>query len=140
MKKIIQQTVSLLARADRLFAMYLDPAIHEAITGDKVTISAKEGSVFRAFDGMVYGKTIAVAHATYIVQLWRGSTWKAEDPDSVLVLNFLLNGEFGTIELTQVNVPEKDFDNVHEGWQEYYWTPWKDYLEKEQKKTEKRAA
>jgi activator of HSP90 ATPase len=140
MKKIIQQTVSLPAQAERLFAMYLDAVIHGAITGDKVTISAKEGSVFRAFDGMVYGKTIAVAHATYIVQLWRGCTWKVEDPDSILVLNFLPNGEFGTIELTQVNIPENQFDNVNNGWQEYYWTPWRDYLEKEQKKTEKRAA
>ena len=140
MKKIIQQTVSLSARAERLFDMYLDPVIHGAIAGGSVTISPKEGSKFSAFDGMVYGKTIAVVPKKHIVQLWRGNQWKPEDRDSILVLSFLPNGEFGTIELTQLYVPESDFDNVNKGWQEYYWTPWKDYLEKEQKQKAKRAA
>lgn len=143
MTKIIQHTVTLPARAERLFDMYLDPVVHGAIAGGSVTISPKEGSEFRAFDGMITGKTIAVVPKRHIVQLWRGIQWKAEDRDSILVLSFLPNGEEGTIELTHLNVPESDFDNVNKGWQDYYWKPWKEYLDKEQKepkKQEKRAA
>jgi activator of HSP90 ATPase len=88
---------------------------------------------------VISGKTIAVVPKKYIVQLWRGSKWKPEDRDSILVLSFLPKGEFGTIELTQLNVPESDFDNVNKGWQDYYCKPWRDYLKKEQK-PEKRAA
>lgn len=138
--KIIQQSVVLPATAERLFDMYLDPVIHGAIAGGTVIISPREGSEFRAFDGMITGSTIAVVPKRHIVQLWRGSQWKPGDRDSVLVLTFLPDGANGKIELTHLYVPESDFDNVNKGWMDYYWEPWRAYLEKELKKPEKRAA
>ena len=138
--KIIKQSVTLPASPDRLFDMYLDPAIHGAIAGGKVNISSTSGSEFRAFDGMISGKTIAVVPKKHIVQLWRGKQWKPEDRDSLLILTFLPDGLNGKIELTHLDVPESDFDNVNKGWLDYYWKPWKAYLEKELKKPEKRAA
>ena len=139
-KKIIQHSVTLPATPDRLFDMYLDPVIHGAIAGGVVRISPTPGSEFKAFDGMVYGKTIAVVSKEHIVQLWRGSDWKPEDRYSILVLTFLPDGEYGKIELTHLDVPESDFDDVNKGWLDYYWKPWRAYLEKELKKPEKRAA
>jgi activator of HSP90 ATPase len=138
--KIIKQSVTLPASADRLFDMYLDPAIHGVITGEPVKISPTAGSEFRAFDGMLSGRTIAVVPKKYIVQLWRGNNWKPEDRDSILVLAFVPDGRNGKIELTHLDVPEYDFDNVNKGWLDSYWKPWKAYLENELKKTEKRAA
>jgi activator of HSP90 ATPase len=141
MKKLIHHSVTLPAPADRLFDMYLDPVIHGEFTGGPVTISPTVGTTFRAFDGMILGKTIAVVPKKHIVQLWRGSHWNPEDRDSILVLTFLPDGENGKIELTHLDVPESDFDNVNKGWLDYYWKPWRAYLEKElNKKTEKRAA
>ncbi len=139
-KRIIQQSVVLPAAADRLFDMYLDPVAHGAIAGGPVTISSTVGSEFRAFDGMVYGRTIAVVPKKHIVQLWRGKDWKPEDHDSILVLSFLPDGENGKIELTHLNVPESDFDDVNRGWMEYYWKRWKAYIEKGRKTPEKKAA
>jgi predicted small metal-binding protein len=138
--KIIKQSVTLPASADRLFDMYLDPVIHGVITGEPVKISPTVGSEFRAFDGMLYGRTIAVVPKKYIVQLWRGNNWKPEDRDSILVLAFVPDGRNGKIELTHLDVPEYDFDNVNKGWLDSYWKPWRAYLEKELKKPEKRAA
>jgi hypothetical protein len=89
---------------------------------------------------MLYGRTIAVVPKKYIVQLWRGNNWKPEDRDSILVLAFVPDGRNGKIELTHLDVPEYDFDNVNKGWLDSYWKPWKVYLEKELKKPEKRAA
>jgi predicted small metal-binding protein len=138
--KIIKQSVTLPASSDRLFDMYLDPVIHGLIAGGPVKISPTAGSEFLAFNGMISGKTIAVVPKKHIVQLWRGKHWKPEDRDSVLVLTFLPAGLNGTIELTHLDVPESDFDNVNKGWLDYYWKPWRAYLEKELKKPEKRAA
>ncbi len=135
-QKIIQQSAVLPASADRLFDMYLDPDVHGAVTGDPVTISPAVGSEFRAGGGMILGRTIAVVPKKLIVQLWRGKDWKPEDRDSILILSFLPEGEGenGKIELTHLNVPDHDFDDVNEGWVEYYWKPWRAYLEKELKK------
>ncbi len=139
-KKIIQQSVVLPAPAGVLFDMYLDPVAHGAIAGGPVVISAAAGSEFRAFDGMVTGRTIAVVPKSHIVQLWRGKHWMPEDRDSILVLTFLPEGENGRIELTHLNVAESDFDNVNKGWMDYYWKPWRAYLEKRLTKPEKKAA
>jgi len=140
MEKIIKHSVTLPASSDKLFDMYLDPILHGAIIGGAVTISPIAGSEFLAFDGMIYGKTIAVVPKKYIVQLWRGKHWKPEDRDSIPVLTFLPDGKNGKIELTHLDVPEGDFDNVNKGWLDYYWKPWKAYLEKVMQKAEKRAA
>lgn len=140
MKRIIQQSVTLPASPDRLFDMYLDPVSHAAIAGGPVTINPAVGSEFSAFNGMISGKTIAVVPKKHIVQLWRGQQWKPEDRDSVLVLTFLPDGAYGKIELTHLDVPDYDFDDVNKGWMDYYWKPWKAYLDRELKKSGKRAA
>jgi activator of HSP90 ATPase len=140
MKKIIHHRVSLPAPADMLYDMYMDPLLHGAIIGKPVTISPFAGSEYHAFDGMIYGKTIALAPKKTIIQFWRSKEWKPEDRDSILVLTFIPDGRNGTIELTHLDVPAKDFDRVNKGWLNYYWKPWRAYLEKLMKKPEKRAA
>jgi hypothetical protein len=35
----------------------------------------------------------------------------------------------GDLLLTQVNVPDNDFAGVSHGWENFYWTPWRTYLE-----------
>jgi activator of HSP90 ATPase len=141
MPKTIQQTVTLPAPAEKLYEMYLSPKKHAAITGGSVSISSKQGSRFRAFDGMIFGKTLLVVPKYMIVQTWRGSHWKKEDIDSILVLTFWPEGDSGRIELVHMNVADSDYDGVKEGWGKYYWKPWREYLEKEAvKKPFKRAA
>lgn len=51
MPKLVKQTVTLPAPAKDLYAMYLNPRMHKAITGGKVVISARPGSKFSAFGG-----------------------------------------------------------------------------------------
>lgn len=140
MFKIIHHTVTLPAPAEKLFDMYIDPKFHAAITGGPVVISPTAGSEFRAFDGMVLGKTLTVAPKSVIVQSWRGKDWKPGDRDSLLILTFTREGNAGKIELVHMYVPEREFDDVNQGWQKYYWKPWREYLEKELKKPAARAA
>jgi activator of HSP90 ATPase len=134
MPKTIYQTVTLPASAEKLFDMYLDPELHSAFTGAPVTISPTPGSEFRAFDNMLTGKILYVVPKRVIVQTWRGKDWKPEDIDSILVLTFLPGGTSGRIELTHVNVPDHDYEDVNQGWEKYYWKPWREYLEKEMRR------
>jgi uncharacterized protein YndB with AHSA1/START domain len=125
MPRTIQLAATLPAHPDRLFDMYLDPAEHEAFTGAPVTISARAGAPFRAFGGVLTGTVLQVVPKRLIVQSWRSSNFTSTDPDSTLVLTFWPEKEGGRIELVHVNVPEQDFAGVSQGWQKFYWAPWR---------------
>ncbi|MFI5176501.1 MAG: SRPBCC domain-containing protein [Terriglobia bacterium] len=130
MPQTVQQSVILPAPAEQLYEMYLDPNIHAAFTGAPVTISAEPGSQFRAFGDMLSGKMLYTVPKRLIVQSWRAHHWKADDIDSILTLTFWPEGKAGRIELVHVNVADHDFQGVTEGWEKYYWKPWREYLEK----------
>jgi activator of HSP90 ATPase len=129
MRSVIKQLVLLPASADELFAAYLDPVRHAAITGGAVTISPAAGTVFSAFDGVLNGTMLAVVPSRLIVQAWRSAKFRDEDPDSTLVLSFTQQGDRGRIDLVHLDVPEHDCQGVNEGWELYYWTPWREYLD-----------
>jgi activator of HSP90 ATPase len=114
---------------ERLFDMYLDANTHAAITGQPTAFEAIEGAPFSAFDGVLTGKILHMEPKRLIVQTWRSTNFPAEALDSVLVLSFWPETGGARIELVQVNVPEEDFAGVSQGWEKFYWTPWKAYLE-----------
>jgi len=128
MRSIIRHSVVLPASAEKLFDMYLDPKGHQAITGAPVEIGDKNGSNFKAFDGMLTGMIIEVIKPRLIVKSWRSIHFLDDDPDSTLILSFTAEGDQGRIDLIHLDVPPQDYDGVNQGWEKYYWTPWRQYL------------
>ena len=128
MTKLVRQSVTLPASARELYAMYLSPRTHKAITGGKVVISARPGSKFSAFNGMLRGRMLYTVPGRLIVQAWRSSGWKKGDLDSTLILRFTPKGKKGRFDLVHANVPDHDYRGVNNGWKKYYWRPWRKYL------------
>jgi activator of HSP90 ATPase len=121
---------SLPALPDKLFDMYLDAEVHAAFTGLPVTLEPHAGGVFHAFDGMLSGTILHIQPKSMIVQTWRSVNWPLTAMDSVLALSFWPAEEGGRIELVHINVADEDFAGVSQGWEKYYWTPWRAYLTK----------
>ena len=128
MPKLVTQSVILPAPAGELYAMYLNERTHNSITGGKVVISARTGSRFSAFGGMLRGRTLHTVPSRLIVQAWRSSGWKKGDLDSTLILRFTPKGRSGRIDLVHANVPDHDYRGVNNGWKKYYWRPWRRFL------------
>ena len=128
MGDVISQTVVFPAPAEVLFRMYLDETEHEKITGAPVKIDSTPGASFSAFEGALSGTILAIAAPHLIVQSWRSTDFKPTDPDSTLVLSFTSKEGIGQIDLVHINVPDHDFQAVTDGWEEFYWTPWREYL------------
>jgi uncharacterized protein YndB with AHSA1/START domain len=128
MPRMIQSAAFLPAVPDRLFDMYLDSVTHAAFTGAPVEISARPGARFRAFDDRLSGTILEVSPKRLIVQTWRSINFAPADVDSTLILSFWPQGDGGRIELVQVNVSDQDYAGVSQGWEKYYWTPWREYL------------
>jgi activator of HSP90 ATPase len=128
MPKLVKQSVVLPAPARELYAMYLNPKKHAAITGHKVTIGARPGSKFSAFGGALSGRMLQTVPGRLIVQSWRSTAFRKGDADSTLILRFTPKGRSGRIDLMHVNVPDHDCRGVTRGWKNYYWKPWRRYL------------
>ena len=124
MPKLVKQSIVL----QELYAMYLNPRTHAAITGHKVQIGARPGARFRAFDGALTGRILQTVPGRLIVQAWRSRPFHKADIDSTLVLRFTPRGKNGRIDLMHVNVPDHDYRGVNNGWKQYYWKPWRKYL------------
>jgi len=131
MRSPICQTVNLPAPAEQLFRMYLDPNLHTALTGMDVLIGREFGAKFLAFGGQLSGRMLAVIEPRLIVQSWRSTNFHSDDPDSILILCFSAVGDQGRIDLVHHNVPDQDYEGVANGWEKYYWKPWREYLEKQ---------
>ena len=128
MTKAIQQSVRFPVPPEELFDTYLDAKRHAAVTGGKVSIAARAGGKFTAFDGMILGRNLVIVPKRLIVQAWRSAQWKDDDLDSILTLLFSATAGGGRIDLFHVNVPAHDHEGVTEGWKKYYWRPWREYL------------
>jgi activator of HSP90 ATPase len=105
MPRNVVLAASLPAAPDHLYDMYLDPQLHAAFTGAPVTIEARAGAEFRAFNGALTGTILHVEPKRLIVQRWRSTNFPNGSVDSVLVLSFWPEADGARIELVHVNVP-----------------------------------
>jgi activator of HSP90 ATPase len=128
MPKNLVLSATFAAPPERLFDMYLDAREHAAFTGQPVTVEPRAGAAFSAFSGALSGKILHVEPKRLVVQTWRSVKWPADAIDSVLTLSFWPQDGGAHIELVQVNVADEDFADVTQGWERFYWTPWRAYL------------
>ncbi len=129
MTPAIQQRVEFAVSPASLFRLYLDSRQHSAATHARAVVSKRVGGRFSAFDGTITGRMLQIVPNRLIVQSWRAKHWKRTDLDSILVLAFGKTERGARIDLVHVNVPEHDHDGVTNGWETYYWKPWRAYLD-----------
>src|SRR6185437_12740493 len=135
MLKTLTQTVLFKQTTPQaLYKLYMDAKLHTTVTGDIAKISEKEGAIFSAFSGYITGKNLQLVKNKLIVQSWKGSDWKKKDLDSNFILQFHKQGNDTLLIMVHTNVPEKHAKGIKDGWNTYYWKPWKEYLAKSRKK------
>ncbi|MBK9541269.1 MAG: SRPBCC domain-containing protein [Bacteroidetes bacterium] len=129
--KTILQTVRFKNQdVSKLYQMYLDSKHHSLLTGGgKAKISAKTGISFSAWDGYIIGKNLELIKNKLIVQTWLAADWENPNTPSVLILLFEQEGKDAIISMTHSGVPIEHAEGIKKGWDDFYWKPWKVYLE-----------
>jgi activator of HSP90 ATPase len=127
--RTIRQSVTIKATPHDVYEALMDSKKHSAFTGDKAVISREVGGKFSAFDGYAEGVNLELVPDKKIVQTWRASDWPEGSSSKV---TFALKAAAGGTQLTfiQTGIPEEFADDVSQGWQDYYWAPLKEMLEK----------
>lgn len=127
--KTIRQSVTFKASAHQVYEALMDSKKHAQFTGGKASISRHVGGKFSTYDGYAEGVNLELVPDEKIVQTWRASDWPVGTYSKV---TFSLKEVKGEIRLTftQSGVPEERYDDVSQGWRDYYWAPMKQMLEK----------
>src|SRR2546426_12843141 len=118
--KIIRQSIVLPAAAGELYAMYLSPRRHAAITGHRVKIGARPGARFKAFNGALSGRMLYAIPGRLIVQAWRSTAFRKGDIDSTLILRFTPKGKRGRIDLTHRSEERRVGKECRSRWSPYH--------------------
>jgi activator of HSP90 ATPase len=127
--KTIRQTVIFKAGPHDIYEALMDSKKHAKFTGGKATISREVGGKFSTYDGYAEGVNQELVPDKKIVQTWRAEDWPEGHYSRV---TFSLNKAEGGTRLTfsQTGVPEEQYQDVSQGWQDYYWEPMKEMLGK----------
>lgn len=122
----IHQQVTFKAEPHEVYEILIDSKKHSILAGDEAKISRKVGGKFNV-GGYIEGTNLELVPDEKIVQTWRYSDWpKGHYSEATFAFNEVKNGT--KLSFTQTGVPEEFFEDIKQGWIEYYWTPMKEML------------
>lgn len=129
--KTIKQTVLFNATPHEVYEALMDSKKHAKITGAPANISREVGGEFNAYDGGLTGTNIELVADKKIVQKWR-CVMDEWPEDHYSTASFLLKKVDKGTELTfvQTDVPKSCYEEISNGWEEYYWENMKKMFKK----------
>lgn len=106
------------AKPKEVYHALVNPATIQLWSGEPSVMSEEPGSEFALWDETIVGKNIEFIQGKKIVQQW----YFGEQEEASLVTIILHEHKSGTsAELRHTNIPDEDFDNISEGWEENYF-------------------
>jgi activator of HSP90 ATPase len=128
LSKNIRQTVTFKATPHAVYEILMDSKKHAQFTGGEAKISRKAGGRFTIYGGEIAGENLELVPDQKIVQSWRYADW----PEGVYSkATFALEAvEKGTrLIFSQSGVPDDKYEDIKQGWKDYYWEPMKAMLD-----------
>lgn len=103
------------------------PSTIQLWTGEPAEMSTEPGSEFSLWEGSISGRNLEFEKGRKIVQEWY---FDQETPSIVTII--LHPHKKGTsAELKHTNIPDEDYDNIVQGWNEAYFGSLIDFYEGE---------
>jgi len=130
--RTIHQSVSFHASTHDVYEMLMDEKKHALFTGSPARISRDVGGTFATNDGYSTGTNLELEQDVKIVQTWRASDWP-DDHYSTLTITLSTVSSGTKLSFVQNGVPADQYEEISQGWYDYYWNPMKAALEKDQK-------
>jgi len=126
--KTISQTVTFKATPHEVYEIIMDSKKHSELTGSKAQITKKVGDRFSIYDGDIEGVNLELVPDQKIVQSWRYGDWpEGHYSEATFLLEEIKGGT--QLTFTQTGVPEEHYDDIAQGWHDYYWESMKELLE-----------
>jgi len=129
--KTIRQSVTFKASPHEVYEALMDSKKHSEFTGSEVQMNRNVGSEFSVYGGDIHGINLDLVPNQKIVQSWRYSDWpESHYSKATFSLKEVPSGT--RLTFSQTGVPEEFYDDISQGWHDYYWEPMKEMFEKQE--------
>lgn len=100
-----------------IYAAITNPYTIELWSGYPASMSTEPGSEFSLWEGDITGRNLEFVQDKKVVQEWYFGD-KAEK--SIVTITITPDRENSVITVEHTNIPDDEFDDITEGWRDYY--------------------
>ncbi len=124
--KDYKQYINFHAEPEDVYACLTNPFTIELWSDMPVKMEARVGTEFEMFEGDITGKILELEPSKKVVQQWYFG-----DQEEPSIVTFKLHSDKGkvSLELRHTNIPDEAYDEITEGWKEYFLGRIKEFLE-----------
>ncbi|MEB0261884.1 MULTISPECIES: SRPBCC domain-containing protein [unclassified Mucilaginibacter] len=106
------------ATPEEVYTALTNPLTMELWTGEKAEMSTEPGSEFSLWEGSIVGKNIEFEEGKKIVQQWY---FDGQSDESIVTIKIHPDKHGSSIELRHTNIPDDDYNDITEGWNDSYF-------------------
>jgi activator of HSP90 ATPase len=116
--KTFKKVFRINAEPSDVYSALTNPFTIELWSGYPAVMSTEPGSEFSLWEGDIAGKNIEFVENRKVVQQWY---FGDQEVDSVVTITIAPDRENSTVTVEHTNIPDDEFDDIAEGWREYYF-------------------
>ena len=124
--KDFKTRIKIKAELEDVYAAFTNPFTIELWSGYPATMPTETGAEFSMLEGDITGRIIELDSNSKIVQEWY---FGEQEQPSIATIKLFLSGSNVQVDLLHTNIPEETYDEICEGWKEYFLGAIKEFLE-----------
>ncbi|MBI4062526.1 SRPBCC domain-containing protein [Candidatus Gottesmanbacteria bacterium] len=124
--KAIRQIYTIHAPVDKVWEALVDPRVIEKWGGGPAKMSGKVSAAFSFWGGDIHGKNLKIVPKKLIQQEWIS---KDNDKPGTVTFELKESGGVTTVTLTHEGISDESYNDLSNGWKNYYLGPIKKLLE-----------
>jgi activator of HSP90 ATPase len=115
--KTFKKTFKINAEPSDVYAALTNPFTIELWSGYPAQMSTDPGSEFSLWEGDIEGKNIEFIQDKKVVQEWY---FGEQAEKSIVTITIFPDREHSQVTVEHTNIPDEEFNEIAEGWREYY--------------------
>ena len=115
--KTFKKTFKINAEPSDVYAAVTNPYTIELWSGYPAQMSTEPGSDFSLWEGDITGRNIEFVQDKKVVQEWY---FGDQSEKSIVMITIAADRENSLVTIEHTNIPDEEFNDIAEGWREYY--------------------
>jgi activator of HSP90 ATPase len=115
--KTFRKTFKINTETSDIYSAITNPYTIELWSGYPAIMSTEPGSEFSLWEGDITGRNIEFIPDKKVIQEWY---FGDQHEKSIVTITIIPDRESSMVTVEHTNIPDGEFDDIAEGWREYY--------------------